>query len=158
MQTNKYEQVYSTVIRAEETCNAIPMEEIANLISKETLSVAQIRAKIFPNLTNEDSEFLSITRRITLFLKHLKDYRGFDLEVATIKSETPITITDRDYMGIDKFGNCELIEAYDKDGNFIDMIQNPKFHLSLRVTGKMVETKRNIYPITTYYHLKEGLA
>lgn len=155
MQANKYEQVYSSVIRAKETCEAIPLEKIANLISKETLSVAQIRAKIFPNLTNEDFDFNSITRRITSFLKHLKDYRGFDLEVTTVQSETPITITDRDYVRIDKFGNCELIEAYDKDGNFIDMIQNPKFHLSRGdVAGKMVETKKNIYPTTTYYHLR----
>ncbi len=154
MQTNKYEQVYSSVIRAEETCNAIPMEEIANLISKETLSVAQIRDKIFPNLTHDDSEFNSITRRITSFLMHLKYYGGFDLEVTTIQSDTPITIIDRFYERIDEFGNCENIEAYDKDGNFIDVVPNPKFHRSTHMTGRTFKFKKNIYPTTTYYHLR----
>lgn len=154
MQTNKYEKMYACVNRAEETCNAIPMEKIVNLISENELSVAEIRAKIFPNLTNEDEEFLSITRKITSFLSHLREQRGFDLEVRTVQSETPITITEEVYWRIDERGNCEFIEAYDKDGNFLDTILNPKFHYTARVRGKTVETKKNVYPKIAYYRLR----
>lgn len=154
MQTNKYEKMYACVNRAEETCDAIPMEKIINLISENELSVAEIRAKTFPNLTNEDKEFLSITRRITLFLSHLREQSGFNLEIRTVQSETPITITDEVYWRIDERGNFEFIEAYDKDGNFIDVISNPKFHYPVRVRGKRVETKKNVYPKTTYYRLR----
>ena len=155
MQTNKYERMYACVNRAEETCDAIPMEKIINLISEDDLSVAEIRAKIFPNLTNDDLEFLSITRRITSFLKHLKECRGFNLEIRTVRSETPLVITDRVYWRIDEHGNCEYIEAYDKSGNFIDIVCNPRFHYTCHVTGKMVETKKNVYPTTTYYRIRE---
>lgn len=154
MQTNKYERMYACVNRAEETCDAIPMEKIINLISEDDLSVAEIRAKIFPNLTKEDEDFLSITRRITSFLMHLREQRGFNLEIRTVQSETPITITKEVYWRVDEHGNSEFIEAYDKDGNFLDVICNPKFHYTVRVRGKMVETKKNIYPTTTYYRLR----
>lgn len=154
MQTNKYERMYVCVNRAEETCDAIPMEKIINLISENELSVAEIRAKIFPNLTNKDEDFLSITRRITSFLSHLREQRGFNLEIRTVQSETPITITERVYWRVDEFGNYEHIEAYDKNGNFIDIISNPRFHYTRQVTGKWVETKKNVYPTTTYYRLR----
>ena len=154
MQTNKYERMYVCVNRADATCDAIPMEKIANLISENELSVAEIRAKIFPNLTNEDDDFLSITRRITSFLSHLREQCGFDLEVRTVQSETPITITEEVYWRVDECGNSEFIEAYDKDGNFLDTICNPKFHYTARVRGKMVEVKKNVYPKITYYRLR----
>ena len=154
MQTNKYEQMYASVTNAQEVCDAIPMEKIINLIFEDSLSVAEIRAKIFPNLTNKDEEFLSITRRITSFLKHLKDQRGFNLEVRTVRSETPVTITEEVYWRVDENGNYEFIEAYDINGNFIDVIANPKFHYPVRARGRMVETKKNVYPTTTYYFLK----
>lgn len=154
MQTNKYEQMYASVTYAQEVCDAIPMEKIINLISEEELSVAEIRTKIFPNLTNEDKEFLSITRRITSFLTHLREQRGFNLEKRTVRSETPVTITEINYLRVDKFGNCEFIEAYDKNGNFIDMIQNPKFHDTWHVKGEYIEVKKNVYPTTTYYRLR----
>ena len=34
MQTNKYERTYACVNRADKTCDAIPMEKIANFISE----------------------------------------------------------------------------------------------------------------------------
>lgn len=154
MQTNKYEQMYASVTYAQEVCDAIPMEKIINLISEDELSVAEIRAKIFPNLTNEDEEFLSITHRITSFLMHLREQRGFNLEKRTVRSETPVTITEEVYWRIDERGNYEFIEAYDKDGNFLEVISNPKFHYPVRVRGKMVEAKKNVYPTTTYYRLR----
>ena len=153
MQANKYEMMYSNVQDAKRTCDNVPIEKIIHLISNGSMSVAQIREKIYPTLTKDDWEFKHITGHISSFLTHLKEWYPYHMEIKDVRSKTPIIITKDVVWRVDEDGNQEFIEAFDKDGNFIDAILNPKFNYCKTVDVIRFQAKRNIYPTIKYYHL-----